>query len=300
MGRPRPKNRLDNQSFDQAGENSNKTRAFFNELIDRRYQNYQCIYTDGSVADENVGIGIYSQDSELSLQLPPELSIFSAEAAALLRASSSITPNSNNTIIFTDSASVLSALESGKSDHALVQKLELSSLSKPITYCWIPGHCGISGNEKADSLANIGRAAPVTDIEIPSSDASRSIKTKLRLKWEEVWLNNQQPFLRRIKNTTLPWKDNANRENQRCLTRLRIGHTKLTHNFLIERKEPPVCETCNENITVEHLLLNCRKYNLIRDQIKLSDSIRTILSEDVAEEEKVLAFMKQTNLIELI
>ena len=48
------------------------------------------------------------------------------------------------------------------------------------------------------------------------------------------------------------------------LTRLRIGHTHLTHGHLMTRDPPPRCSFCHrpENITVHHLLLDCPFFGL--------------------------------------
>ena len=50
------------------------------------------------------------------------------------------------------------------------------------------------------------------------------------------------------------------REWDRILCRLRIGHTNITHKYLMERGEPPTCEYCDEPLNVAHLLLDCPAY----------------------------------------
>ena len=36
--------------------------------------------------------------------------------------------------------------------------------------------------------------------------------------------------------------------------RLRIGHTRLTHSYLIEHTDPPKCANCNQLLSVKHIL----------------------------------------------
>lgn len=283
----------------RAGENKEKTLSIFNHLIDTKYKEHQRIYTDGSVADNLVGIGIYSINSEHNFQLTSTCSIFSAEAAALNFAASSINDNTS-TVVFSDSASVLSALQKGNSNHAWVQQIEINATNKAITFCWIPGHRGISGNEKADYLANLGRQATIHNLTNPSQDISRHVRSSLRNKWEKTWLENRHDFLRKIKNTTIPWTDNRKRQYQKCLTRLRIGHTRLTHQYLFDRSDPPTCEQCNERLTVEHILLYCKKYHAFRKIIGINNSIRTVLARDPTEENKIIMFLNETGLIDKI
>jgi len=50
------------------------------------------------------------------------------------------------------------------------------------------------------------------------------------------------------------------------LRRLRIGHTRLTHQYLLRREEPPQCPSCNCALTVVHIILACQQYNSVRQK----------------------------------
>ena len=39
------------------------------------------------------------------------------------------------------------------------------------------------------------------------------------------------------------------------LNRLHIGHSYLTHSFILRKEEAPVCVACNAVITVKHILI---------------------------------------------
>ena len=41
------------------------------------------------------------------------------------------------------------------------------------------------------------------------------------------------------------------------LCRLHIGHTFLTHFYLLKGEEPPVCMPCKELLTVKHIFISC-------------------------------------------
>ena len=48
-----------------------------------------------------------------------------------------------------------------------------------------------------------------------------------------------------------PWK------NEITLSRLRIGHTRITHSYLLEGKQQPMCYACQTKYTVKHILIEC-------------------------------------------
>ena len=71
-----------------------------------------------------------------------------------------------------------------------------------------------------------------------------------------------------IKIYVLPNTVCENRQWERCLTRLRIGHSKLTHGHYIFREQSPTCEDCGEDtpLTIKRILLECPSLNNRRRQ----------------------------------
>ena len=47
------------------------------------------------------------------------------------------------------------------------------------------------------------------------------------------------------------------RREESVLTRMRIGHTYLTHCFLLKGEDPPQCKACDCHLTVKHILFDC-------------------------------------------
>ena len=45
------------------------------------------------------------------------------------------------------------------------------------------------------------------------------------------------------------------RREESVLTRIRIGHTHLTHCFLLRGEDPPQCIACDCHLTVKHIYL---------------------------------------------
>ena len=60
---------------------------------------------------------------------------------------------------------------------------------------------------------------------------------------------------------------NLNRRDEVIIHRLRIGHTRMTHRFLMEDplQREPVCNFCyGDDLTVKHIMIECQHFNRIR------------------------------------
>jgi hypothetical protein len=79
-----------------------------------KYPNYKHIYTDASKSDQNVGISIITENSSSSYKLPPECSIYTAEALAIFRVLQNIIINKETShskyLILSDSLSSLTGI----------------------------------------------------------------------------------------------------------------------------------------------------------------------------------------------
>ncbi|XP_055585204.1 uncharacterized protein LOC129738051 [Uranotaenia lowii] len=304
--RPEPRSRKFNSPIPQvdlsllskirAGGSSAVALSYFHHLVERKYKHLPKFYTDGSkTTDGRVGCGVFSNNASVTLALPPKCSVFSSEAFAILRAAHDLCPHSRS-VIFSDSASALKAVLAGNIKHPWISDLSALALQKNITLCWIPGHAGIQGNEAADRLACEGSEQEPPNIPIPSADVSHWLKEFLSVTWSNEWNRCRDNKLREVKNCTSTWTDRKSFLERRALTRLRIGHTRLTHGHLMEKEDPPVCHACNVQITVKHILVQCQIYQQARTDSDLSNSLREILSNDPDEEEKVISFLRKSNL----
>ena len=86
------------------------------------------------------------------------------------------------------------------------------------------------------------------------------------------------------------------------LSRLRLGHTNITHAYLMQgQSDPPECDSCRCPITVKHLLLDCRKYSAVRSRYYNNPSLKEILAEgDGFCLEKLVSYLKETGLYDKI
>ena len=83
------------------------------------------------------------------------------------------------------------------------------------------------------------------------------------------------------------------------LTRLRIGHTFLTHRYLLTsgaERQVPQCSHCNVAITVRHIFIDCPRYLNNRRKFGLANKpLSDILGENAPIEE-IFKFLKEINL----
>ena len=180
-----------------------------------------------------------------------------------------------STVIFTDSQSVRDSVENRKSDHPLIIKifsilLDLINEGRRVEIRWVPAHVGIPQNERADEAAKEAaeRDATTGGGSVHYKDYYPVIREKVGMEWAESWLNSGSK-LRDLKDNVQPWKFSLqkSRRQEVALCRLRIGHTRLTHSWIIERGQQPVCQDCNVPVTVKHILAECDLHANLRYRI---------------------------------
>ena len=76
------------------------------------------------------------------------------------------------------------------------------------------------------------------------------------------------------------------------LNRLRIGHTRLTHSFLLLGDDLPECGTCQCPLTVKHILVECVDLKDVRIKHFVASSIEDLY--DNTEAHKIIDFIKET------
>lgn len=64
---------------------------------------------------------------------------------------------------------------------------------------------------------------------------------------------------------------------------MRIGHTRLTHGYLMAKEEAPICVACGVRLTVKHILTECLKYEQDRQRIGIDATLDTSLGPEPEE-----------------
>jgi len=68
-------------------------------------------------------------------------------------------------------------------------------------------------------------------------------------------------------------KARLTRQEQTLHNRLRIGHTYLTL-YLLKDEDPPICIPCNSLLTVEHILISCIDFDIIRQNFYPASNLK--------------------------
>ena len=269
------------------------------------------IYTDGSKSTEGVGFAAVFPNTTSGGRLTREASIFTAELYAINAAVHEIlkgTIDRNRFTIYSDSRSALLALRSDSSLSPILAEIkELIRRAEDdniiIDLCWVPGHVNVRGNEKADAAL---RAPTAPHKAIPHTDMRRPLREAITNRWHREWnsLAREGRKLREIKKEVKDWTSSHNKSRwiETVLARLRLGHTNITHVFLMQdQTEPPKCDRCRVTITVKHLLLECRKYVTIRNKCFRSPTLSDMLAESSDFSiDKLVLYLKETNLFHQI
>ena len=173
--------------------------------------------------------------------------------------------------ICTDSLSLHSALASNDwkdKDPWLKQiKMKMFELQYSTTVLWVPSHCGIPGNDKADELAKAGSELPQDDIPVTHQIMKAKIKSRgwpiTHPRAAETFGNKRKP----------DWKVEKKwpKAVRSLFSRLRTGHAKelKSYRHFIGLEDDATCEDClSEDETIEHVLCKCPAEELTRIRLK--------------------------------
>ena len=268
------------------------------------------IFTDGSKNRDGVGSAAVATTEVRKKSITKEASIYTAELIAIYEALTIIQQtNFPKYVIYSDSKSALIGISEYTPDNPIVIEIQekihrlMSIRNIHIQLCWIPAHVGIQGNEYADQAAKEAAARPPEIISIPARDYYPIIQESIMKKWQRQWDREEDTNkLKSIKKEVKEWKTSHNKERkiEVTLTRLRIGHTNLTHSHLMTNPpgDAPECDRCRAPLTVKHVLDTCPALQQTRRTFFGNKGIKEILQEsDNFSSNKLIQFLKTINVI---
>ena len=152
-------------------------------------------------------------------------------------------------------------------------------------FCWPPSRVGIKGNEAADVKAKASLDLDISNFKLPCTDFKPFIDWYILSKWDRATFNKLHEIKPVLGKNTI---SRSLRREEVVLTRLRIGHTRLTHSYLLKREDQPLCISCNEPFTMKHFLIDCIDFSYVRRQFFQTNDLR-FLFEDVPADNKYVS-----------
>jgi len=244
-------------------------------------------YTDGSKMGHRVSAALCHKRGTLSVRLPGVTSIFNAELHAILLALDVVRRSKEkHFIVLSDSYSSLIALGGSYFDQDSVYKYlktysTLTNSGKTVILCWVPGHVGIPGNERADRVAKAALSLAIFPFKISVTDFLPRAKLLMRREWQEIWNCCHGNKLHAINPTVGVTKHNGSlsRRDAVIMNRLQIGHTRATHAHLLGNDGQAVCTTCYTSLTVNHILIECPQFNHLRQQYHFGSTLKELFNK---------------------
>ena len=249
------------------------------------------VYTDGSatnaIKDGGAGIVIHHPNGMRETAYAAtgtHCSNYRAETEALMKAVSMVEDSTevvSNVVFLTDALSVIEALTNNKAPQ-LAKTMQQLSTSCKVAIQWIPAHCGVPGNEKADQLAKLGAQSEQPEVCVSYKEKTTIIKSLTRPRQEA----DAYHLLSRAEQVTM--------------VRLRSGHNKLNaHMYKKYRLVPsPTCPCGEEDQTAEHILQRCKRHNQERKATWPSDtSVHQKLQGNIEDLRRTTQFITLAGLV---
>ena len=155
---------------------------------------------------------------------------------------------------------------------ALVIDQLLTSYDIKLTLQWIPGHCNLQGNDRADKLAKEGARKEQPDNPCSFKTLRRITKGKSREEWLRRWRDGDTGrVMYREMQEPNPNDDinSLSRKHQSAIFQLRTTHSKLNYN--LNRFDPcytPLCRNCiHPYETTDHVLFECPGLRAERERL---------------------------------
>ena len=186
----------------------------------------------------------------------------------------------NNIVIFTESRSAIQAIAQMQHHKQPIVTDILTTANKlhnqsdvETSIQWIPGHCYIPGNDRADKLARHETSKKQHDEQVSYATSKQIIQTKSRKIWHDRWARGNTGRIYYQDQQTPNQTDSINqlhRAHQTAVFCLRKHHVPLNAHLHRIKKEPPAkCVYCPDSDgTVEHFLFHCPLYDNIISRLQ--------------------------------
>jgi len=136
----------------------------------------------------------------------------------------------------------------------------------------LPEHDAVNlATKQATSLPRI------TDNSLlPATDFKNHFRQLILRKWNLLWKKQTNNKLLAIKQVLIQWSSSArNSRREEVTSRLKIGHTRLTHSYLLDRHfiSGPTCSHCPAEHPTVNCFFSCKQLRSLRTLHNVQSSI---------------------------
>jgi len=82
------------------------------------------------------------------------------------------------------------------------------------------------------------------------------------------------------------------------LRRPRIGHTRVTHKYLLSGDSQPLCDECKCSLSVKHILLECCSLKHVRENYLTCSSLKELFEN--VDATTIVDFIKEVDFYHLV
>ena len=137
--------------------------------------------------------------------------------------------------------------------------LQLEASGCTLHLQWVPSHCGLAENDRADALAKEASALPQMATPVDVRTVTRAVTRQVRKTWQAGW---PEGWYRAVMGARVPPPIRvASREEAIDVHQLRAGHWGRSEQYLhrIGRRPTDECQQCNDTDCPAGLCLICRE-----------------------------------------
>ena len=131
---------------------------------------------------------------------------------------------------------------------------------------------------------------------IPFSDLKSCANKYILELWQSEWVelpgNKLHEIFPVLKQCVVCPR--TNRKEETMIARLHIGHSFITHSFLLKGEESPMCIGCDELLTIKHVLLTCSDLIQIRQSHYTAQSLSELFQE--ISPDKIFNILKEVSI----
>lgn len=188
--------------------------------------------------------------------------------------------SANQWAVFTDSRSALESLKSLPKEQLAweINLLHFQAIQRghSVGLQWLPGHCGVAGNDAADKAASSAHSLCTEAVSIPFTRKDAAILASSTA-WNvqmSIWTDARQQYapLHEIDpKCTFRMPPGLSKREEAILHRLRLNVAYTGHYlYKIQQASSPLCSRCDSREDIHHVICVCPKYTVHRQKLILS------------------------------